>query len=271
MPSAPTEQLPAGATTKTTKPIPQTGCSKQSAHGTVVIRAVYEPTQHRHLLGRATRHGLNGYAPDGQFTAVAAGEFHYMWQYEPIPTPSPAGAPTGLAKPMHRTDNSPTVSAGANHSCGTVRANDTITCWGDNGSRAKPTHPDGQFSAVSAAAIHTLLRTTKRTTPSPAGAPTGSGHTDRTGADNSPPSAQAGNHTCAGYAPTPRSPAGATTVSGKHVRAGRTIHRYQRRNVPTAVGYSPLEQHHLLGDIDWDESNRNTPSGQFTAISRRPH
>ena len=135
-------------------------------------------------------------APEGRFSAVAAGQFHSCgvrtdgtitcWGHNSV---GQAYAPEGRFSAVAvgrshscgvRTDGTITcwghntsgqanapegrfsaVSAGSSHSCG-VRTDGTITCWGDNGF-GRSDAPEGRFSAVSAGSTHSCGVRTDRT------------------------------------------------------------------------------------------------------------
>ena len=97
-------------------------------------------------------------APDGQYSAVAAGGDHSCglrtdgtitcWGRN---RDGQADAPGGQYS---------AVAAGSNHSCG-LRTNGTITCWGaEVNNRGRADAPGGQYSAVAAGGDHSCgLRT----------------------------------------------------------------------------------------------------------------
>ena len=99
------------------------------------------------------------FAPEDTLNRAELVTFLYRYQDEPdvtINTTTPDCDPTADVDEDPATDTPPAsfkaVSAGGDHSCA-IRTDDTITCWGHNGS-GQVDAPTGSFKAVSAGEYH---------------------------------------------------------------------------------------------------------------------
>ena len=84
------------------------------------------------------------FAPDVTLTRAHLITFLYRYSNKPTVTVD-ANSPTCATFK--------TVSAGGGHSCG-IQADDTITCWGDNGHLGQADAPAGAFKTVNAGRFH---------------------------------------------------------------------------------------------------------------------